>query len=287
MAQPENRRNRRKRNQRIRVLRYFFRILLVSVLWLSILMTVILLLSGFRHRLFAKPIPAENPKHSAQPVQFETESSVPPASQLLFPAGPAAIELSEDFTSDWALLLVNPWNPLPEDFSVKLTQLRNHQAVDKRAYPDLQDMMDDARALGLDPLICSSYRTQEKQQTLYETKVNAYLTQGCSLEQAREKAGKWVAVPGTSEHQTGLALDIVSNSYQHLNEQQEQTAEQKWLIENSWKYGFVLRYPEDKSELTGINYEPWHYRYVGKEAAKEMYDQELCLEEYLEKLNVE
>ena len=99
------------------------------------------------------------------------------------------------------------------------------------------------------------------------------------------EAEKWVAVPGTSEHQTGLALDIISLYYQVLDKNQENTAEQKWLMENSYKYGFILRYPSDKSEITGINYEPWHYRYVGKEAAKEIYEMGLCLEEYLEYLN--
>lgn len=182
--------------------------------------------------------------------------------------------------SDWNLLLVNPWNALPKDFSINLTHLRNGHAIDERAYPDLQNMMDDARALGLDPLICSSYRSLERQQELYEQQVRKYILQGYSPSQAQEEAGKWVAFPGTSEHQTGLAVDIVAGSYQLLDEQQENTAEQKWLMENAWKYGFVLRYPHDKSEITGIHYEPWHYRYVGKDAAKEMYEQGLCLEEY-------
>lgn len=182
---------------------------------------------------------------------------------------------------DWNLVLVNPWNPLSDDFSVTLTQLKNGHAIDERAYPDLQDMMDAARAEGLSPLICSSYRTYEKQQLLYNNKVNEYLNQGYSLEEAKSEAGKWVAVPGTSEHHTGLAVDIVSTDYQLLDEAQEDTAEQKWLMKNSYKYGFILRYPNEKSEITGIYYEPWHYRYVGKDAAREIYEQGICLEEYL------
>lgn len=90
--------------------------------------------------------------------------------------------------------------------------------------------------------------------------------------------------PGTSEHHTGLALDIVSQNYQLLDEEQENTPEQQWLMHNSYKYGFILRYPNDKSKITGIHYEPWHYRYVGKEIAKEIYEQGICLEEYLENL---
>lgn len=182
---------------------------------------------------------------------------------------------------DWRLLLVNPWNTLPEGFSVQLTTLKNGHAIDERAYPDLQAMMDAARAEGLSPIICSSYRTQEKQQALFDAQVNKNLAQGYSREEAERKAGEWVAVPGTSEHQTGLAVDIVSLNYQLLDENQEKTPEQKWLMENCWKYGFILRYPTDKSELTGIGYEPWHYRYVGKETAKEIMEKGLCLEEYL------
>ena len=107
------------------------------------------------------------------------------------------------------------------------------------------------------------------------------IVQGYSEENARTEAGKVVAVPGTSEHQLGLAVDIVDIENQILDEDQEKTAVQKWLMKNSWRYGFILRYPNDKSNITGIIYEPWHYRYVGKEAAKEIYDLDVCLEEYL------
>lgn len=188
-------------------------------------------------------------------------------------------------TSDWNLLLVNRWNKIPDNFSIELTQLKNGHAIDERAYPDLQDMMDAMRAEGLSPLICSSYRTYEKQQTLYNNQVSKYLAKGYSQSEAEAEAGKWVAVPGTSEHQTGLAVDIVDINYQMLDEKQEDTAVQKWLIKNAYKYGFILRYPSDKSEITGINYEPWHYRYVGKEVAKEIYEEGICLEEYLIGIN--
>ena len=183
--------------------------------------------------------------------------------------------------SDWKLILVNPWNEIPDDFNVELTKLKNRQAVDRRAYNDLQAMMDDARAQGFSPLICSSYRTTETQQYLYDNDVKEYLAKGYSQKDAEIEAGKWVAIPGTSEHQTGLALDIVDSNYQILEEEQENRPVQKWLMENSYKYGFILRYPKDKSDITGINYEPWHYRYVGKKAAKQIYKKGICLEEYL------
>lgn len=188
---------------------------------------------------------------------------------------------SQPNASDWKLILVNPWNPLPDDFSVELTSLKNGHSIDQRAYPYLQEMMDAARREGLSPIICSSYRTQEKQESLFQNQVAKYTAQGYSKDKAIAEASKWVAVPGTSEHQVGLAVDIVSSDYQLLDKKQEETAEQKWLMENSYQYGFVLRYPSDKTDMTGIAYEPWHYRYVGKEAAKEMYEKGICLEEYL------
>lgn len=192
-----------------------------------------------------------------------------------------SISDSLDVPSDWNLLLVNPWNPLPEGYEITLTQLQNGLSVDERCYPDLQDMMDNCRAADLQPVICSDYRSQETQQRLFNNQHNRLIVQGYSEENARTEAGKVVAVPGTSEHQLGLAVDIVDIENQILDEDQEKTAVQKWLMENSWRYGFILRYPNDKSNITGIIYEPWHYRYVGKEAAKEIYDLDVCLEEYL------
>ena len=186
---------------------------------------------------------------------------------------------------DWRLVLVNAWNPLPEDETVTLKELSNGLRVDERCYPDLQAMMDACRADGGSPVICSAYRSREKQAELFQSKVDRLLAQGYTREGAEAEAGKSVAVPGTSEHQLGLAVDIVDLYNQNLDHTQEDTAVQKWLMEHSWEYGFVLRYPNGKSELTGIIYEPWHYRYVGREAAAEMRTLGVCLEEYLEALD--
>jgi LAS superfamily LD-carboxypeptidase LdcB len=183
----------------------------------------------------------------------------------------------------WYLTLVNPWNTLPDGWSISTVELVNGQSVDDRCYMDLQAMMDDCRAEGLLPYICSSYRTWDKQNQLFEETVEDFLKQGYSEEQARIETAKVVARPGTSEHQLGLAVDIVDKNYQVLDEAQEDTEVQQWLMDNSWRYGWILRYPTEKSDVTGIIYEPWHYRYVGKEAAEEIYHQGICLEEYLEK----
>lgn len=189
-------------------------------------------------------------------------------------------ELPKD-TNDWKLILANPWNKLPEDFTVELAEIGGGHKVDARIVNELNQMMSDLRSAGLSAFVCSSYRTNAHQTNLYNNEVNDYLNRGYSEEDAAIEAGKWVAVPGTSEHQTGLAIDIMSSHYLVLDKGQEDTAEQQWLMANSYKYGFILRYPGDKSEITGIYYEPWHYRYVGKEAAKEIFEKGICFEEYL------
>ncbi|WP_443664328.1 M15 family metallopeptidase [Dysosmobacter sp.] len=182
---------------------------------------------------------------------------------------------------DWQLLLVNAWHKLPEDYHVELKTLANGLQVDARIYDDLNAMLTDCREAGLEPIVCSAYRTEDTQTRLYRNKVSRLLSAGWSRDTVEQEAARWVAPPGTSEHQTGLALDIVSADYQLLDEQQAQTPEQQWLMAHCWEYGFVLRYPTDKCAVTGIGYEPWHYRYVGKEAAREMQQKGLCLEEYL------
>lgn len=182
---------------------------------------------------------------------------------------------------DELLTLVNFENTIPKDWKVDLVQLNNGQSVDRRIYDDLIAMLQAAKSEGLNPLICSSYRTNEKQEQLYQNKVSEYLSQGYSKVEASDKAAFWVARPGTSEHQLGLAVDIVSTKNQCLDRSQENTVEQQWLIQNSWKYGFVLRYPTNKNSITGVGYEPWHYRYVGKEHAKKINELGVCLEEYV------
>lgn len=191
--------------------------------------------------------------------------------------------LAETGTSeDWMLRLVNASHPLDGDFRPRLEEIENNYYFDARAAQELRRMLSDGRKEGLDFWVCSAYRTIEKQADLYEDKTRRLEAEGMSREAAAEAAAAEVARPGTSEHNLGLAADIVAKSYQMLDEKQEETPEQKWLMKNCWKYGFILRYPTDKTEETGVIYEPWHYRYVGKEAAKEIWEKGICLEEYLE-----
>ena len=182
----------------------------------------------------------------------------------------------------WSLILVNPWNSIPEGYDMDLSYMYDgYSRVDSRCYEDLDDMIDALYAEDLVPVICSSYRTMDVQQSLFDGQIDYFVNQGMSWEDARVAAAREVAVPGTSEHQLGLAVDIVDVNYQWLDEGQEDTPVQQWLLENSWRYGFILRYPNDKTHMTGIIYEPWHYRYVGKEYAEDIYNSGLCLEEWL------
>ena len=173
----------------------------------------------------------------------------------------------------WNLVLVNRANPVPEDWSVTPVELPNGQIVDQRIYEPLMEMFEAARAVNMDllPIVESGYRPIEKQRELYEQRYNEYRQQGYSEAGARAETEKWVTLPGTSEHQLGIAVDIAGAVY----------AIYPWLQENSWQYGFVMRYPPDKTAITGISGEEWHYRYVGVPAATEMHERGLCLEEYL------
>ena len=182
---------------------------------------------------------------------------------------------------DELLTLVNPWNPLPDDWTVDLVTLDDGHRVDSRCYEAYMEMINACKAAGYSPVNCSSYRAQETQQSLYDNKVARLEAAGRTHEQALEEAGTVVAVPGTSEHQLGLAVDIVDVNNQNLTEEQEKTPTQKWLMANSWRYGFIHRYPNSKSDVTGIIYEPWHYRYVGNDAAQEIFNRGITLEEYL------
>lgn len=181
--------------------------------------------------------------------------------------------------SDWNLILVNAENYIPDDYTFTLMTLKNDYQIDERIYSDLQEMFDAARSEGIYPSIGEAYRTSDEQQSLYTDKVNAYITEGYSEKKAKELANAWVALPGTSEHQLGLALDINAERDKCTNDEVYM-----WLNKNSYQYGFILRYPAAKVGITGVNYEPWHYRYVGREAAKEIYEQNICLEEYLNRL---
>ena len=149
--------------------------------------------------------------------------------------------------------------------------------VDSRIYPDLQEMFDEMRAAGLEPRVVQGYRTRDEQKERLDNKIREYMGYGKSREEARELAVQWEAEPGSSEHETGLCVDISSDS----GDNESANAVWKWMDENCSRFGFIKRYPNDKSSITGVKGEPWHYRYVGPEAAQEITDRNTTLEEYL------
>ncbi len=224
-------------------------------------------------RVYAQSLePAEAAAEAAIPDVLETEEKVLEETKE---------KAEEHLPEDWNLILVNKTHPIPEDYQVELKSIGSGHQIDARAYDDFKAMIQASQNDGVTIYVTSSYRDLNKQIALYEKKTDSYLQQGYSLEDALSKAGQVVAVPGTSEHHLGLALDMVSSEYRRLDEKQEQTKGFQWLKEHSWEYGFILRYPNGSTDITGIIYEPWHFRYVGLEAAKEIYESGVTLEEYL------
>lgn len=193
-------------------------------------------------------------------------------------------KLIDSNITDWNLILVNKDNPISEHYTFEKAQIDKKWYVDVRIKEALEQMLLGAKKQGLSPIICSSYRTLEYQTNLFNKKVIEYKRKGYSQTNAEEQAALWVTIPRTSEHEIGLAVDIVGANYQILDKNQENTDIQKWLMEHCYEYGFILRYPTEKKEITKINYEPWHYRYVGKKDAMFMKEKGFCLEEYIEYL---
>ena len=178
------------------------------------------------------------------------------------------------------VILVNPWNYLPEDYEAEIVYVEG-EPISAECADALKQMLAACRADGCEPVFLSGHRSMELQTGLYNDNIQKYLNRGYDYDTAVELAGQSVAIPGTSEHQLGLAVDIVDNYNWNLDESQEDTATQKWLMEHCWEYGFILRYPNGTTDITGIIYEPWHYRYVGVEISMELRDLGITLEEYL------
>ena len=180
------------------------------------------------------------------------------------------------------MLLVNKEHALPEDFQVQLHWLNNGScAVAEEMYEALKEMLTDGSTEGREFVVASGYRSRERQRQLLEEDIQRTMeNEGLTWQQAYERETMETMPPGYSEHETGLAVDIVSLEYQVLDEEQEYTAENQWLRENCSRYGFILRYPPGAEAITGIRYEPWHFRYGGMEEAEEIMRRGITLEEY-------
>lgn len=186
--------------------------------------------------------------------------------------GPVEIEGKQYFfgPSGKNMVLVNPWNKIPKGYKADPVQFEGGYYVSSSCHDALKAMFDACRAAGCSPVLISGHRSQTFQQKLFDNKVQKLMDQGYSESGAKKKAAESVAVPGTSEHQLGLAVDISGVSAQ------------QWLAEHCWEYGFILRYPDNTTHITGIIYEPWHYRYVGTEVSLELQELGITLEEYLD-----
>lgn len=200
------------------------------------------------------------------------------------------------------MLLNNDWE-LPEDFKWDLVYWSNGKsvdalslnykqydqvfAVDRAAYQPLKDMFAAAEKAGVPLQMVSPYRSIQKQDRLFTESVNYYMKQGYPESEAIKKANVSRTFTGTSEHNTGFGFDILEKGNWTLTEGFDKTPQFKWLLENAENYGFILRYQKDKTDITGIMYEPWHFRYVGTQHAKEINSKNMCLEEYIEYLDGE
>lgn len=173
------------------------------------------------------------------------------------------------------VVVVNKWNPVPADYEVSFASINGYQ-ISENCLEALEALMAACREAGYSCKINSAYRSKGDQQAIWNNRYNNYISSGYSKEKAEQLTRESVADPGTSEHQLGLAVDLGSGS-----------AGYEWLAEHSWEYGFHLRYPEGKTDITGIIYEPWHFRYLGKELAKELFEAQLTVEEYMELLTEE
>ena len=281
----------------------------LTIFLLILLITACLALLGYEHlktRSASPEVPASGsveepvsvvslPESSQEPepssLPEEPSSSKPVSSSEPAPSEPESSEPPEEMVTleaddEWRLRLVNQTHLLPEDYDFEKAAIEGSFTFDARAAQALIQMLADGRAAGYSLRVVSTFRTVERSEYLYTNKIAEYQAIGYSAEDAAIEAGKWIAPPRTSEHNAGLAIDVVSSDYDQvygdLMHEFENFPAFEWLSQNCAEYGFVLRYPKDKQEITGITYEPWHYRYVGVEHARKMQELDMCLEEYVE-----
>jgi D-alanyl-D-alanine carboxypeptidase len=195
------------------------------------------------------------------------------------------MEVSKLSKNDWQLILVNKQHPIPTDYTFTAEVIKGSMKCDARIISELRKMMKAAQQDGINLVVSSSYRDYDRQTYVFNRKIDYYMEKGYSYLEAYKLASITVTVPDASEHQIGLALDITSTTYSNLEVEFGDTRAGKWLAAHCAEYGFILRYPLGKEDITGIQYEPWHFRYVGKTAATEIMDRGITLEEFVAELD--
>ncbi len=222
-----------------------------------------------------KTIPA--PQVSEQSIEVSADEAVSAE-----PGITKDPELEAFDVSDWKLILINRSHPLKEDYSFEHGVISKGKECDARVLEPLKRMTDEAGEQGVSLIVRSPYRSRQTQQELFDKKIRSYLKKGLSYNDAYEAASHTVAVPGASEHEAGLAFDMVTKGYNCLDAGFGDTEAGIWLRDHAHEYGFIIRYQAGKEDITGIEYEPWHLRYVGEEAAAYMTGHGICLEEFTE-----
>lgn len=230
-----------------------------------------------------------------EPSNSQQDSSISTHSEELQVSSEAAADEAESKAivtplaspADWNLVLVNRENQLAEEIPMEFYLTESGYQIDSRIQEPYSQLMEAGKAAGMDLTMVSGYRSIEQQQANYDVNYQNFLASGLSEEEARTKTEEYIALPHASEHTTGLAVDITSTALANqegnsgLLPDLENYPEGLWLKENAPKFGFILRYPKEKEAITGINFEPWHFRYVGIENAMYMTENNLTLEEYI------
>ncbi len=228
----------------------------------------------------------EQPQAEATAAPTATAEATVPAAVRLTPTPPPTAEPTPAppavDTGSWQLRLIDYDHPLGKDFAPpELTVVADGQSMDSRVAPAISALIDDAKAAGYTVYFCSGYRDYDTQYIIYWNHIYEYTAQGMSEEEAHAKTRLAVNYPGCSEHQSGLCADILESWDQEMEPWIGGSGLMLWLEEHCAEYGFVVRYPDGKTDITGVEYEPWHLRYVGQEAAAYMMENGLCLEEFL------
>lgn len=271
----------------------FYRHVILAVLALLILIPIcISIILGVKYHNFQKRFEEENNLVLQQAAQiFELQQALAgkqrqqkqPSSEPVEKETGKAVEQSSAAVGkgSWELVLVNDANTLPYDYTVALTSIDGKQSVDERIAPMLESMLKDAKSKGYSFRVTSGYRDMERQQNLFLDMVNKMTESGISYKEAFYRTKQKIALPGKSEHQTGLTVDLVPYNKVSESSVEGSSPEMVWLRDNCQNYGFILRYPSGKSDITGIEYEPYCFRYVGREAAETIMQKGITLEEFL------
>ena len=240
---------------------------------------------------FMRPEEAPAPAAGSRETVLSVSDDVVPERGSLGTAGTESIRVDAyrnpggkkaSFSADdWKLILVNKHHPIPEDYTFPIADINYYMQCDERILQSLRELMADANLAGHNVFVGSPYRPTALQKQLFNESVDLLMADGLSYTEAYMQTAQEITIPGTSEHEIGLAVDLIVDYYQTLDGGFGATEAGKWLISHCAEYGFIVRYPEGKADITGIDYEPWHFRYVGRDAAEIIMNENITLEEFL------